>query len=119
MKLENKVVLVTGSCSGIRNEIAKLFAKEGASVVVTAKKQEDLDDLINQIEKIGGKAIAVIGDYNSEEEIQTALNAAIDEFGKLDIVVNSAKIADIIAPVAEMGEGIWEIDIKVDLTGAI
>ena len=119
MKLENKVVLVTGASSGIRNEIAKLLAKEGASIVVIARRTENLENLIKQIGNNGGKAIAVSGGFGPEDEIQNAYDAAIKEFGKLDIIVNTAKIADIIAPVAEMGEGIWEVDLKVDLTGAI
>ncbi|MBI5458392.1 SDR family NAD(P)-dependent oxidoreductase [Methanobacterium sp.] len=119
MKLENKVVLVTGASSGIRNEIAKLIAKEGASVVVVAKRNENLENLVKQIETNGGQAITVEGDLNPEEKMQTAFNAALSKFGKLDIVINSAGIADIIAPVADMGEGIWEVDLKVDLTGAI
>jgi len=119
MKLENKVVLVTGASSGIRNEIAKLFSKEGASIVLIAKRKENMENLIKQIENNGGKAIAVSGGLSPEEEIQNAYDAAVKEFGKLDIIVNSAEIADIIAPVAEMGEGIWEVDLKVDLTGAI
>nr|WP_319373296.1 SDR family NAD(P)-dependent oxidoreductase [uncultured Methanobacterium sp.] len=119
MKLENKVVLVTGASSGIRNEIAKLIAKEGASVVVVAKRKENLENLVNQIEANGGKAIAVEGDINPDKTIPHAFNAAANNFGKLDIVINSAGIADIIAPVADMGEGIWEVDLKVDLTGAI
>jgi len=119
MKLENKVVLVTGASSGIRNEIAKLIAKEGASVVVVAKRNENLENLVNQIESYGGKAIAVEGDFNPKETIPSGFNTAINEFGRLDIVINSAGIADIIAPVADMGEGVWEVDLKVDLTGAI
>jgi NAD(P)-dependent dehydrogenase (short-subunit alcohol dehydrogenase family) len=119
MKLKNKVVLVTGASSGIRNEIAKLIAKEGASVVVVAKRKENLENLVNQIEVNGGKALAVEGDLNPDETIQNAFDAAVNKFGKLDIVINSAGIADIIAPVADIGEGIWEVDLKVDLTGAI
>lgn len=119
MKLENKVVLVTGASSGIRNEIAKLFTKEGASVVVVARRNENLEDLVTQIKYNGGKAIAAFGMDNNEKDIQNAINAAVTEFGKVDIVINCAGIADIIAPVADMGEGIWEVDLNVDLTGAI
>ena len=119
MKLENKVVLVSGASSGIRNEIAKLLAKEGASVVVVAKRKENLENLVNQIETNGGKALAVEGDLDPEEKMQKAFKAALNEFGKLDIVISTAGIADIIAPVADMGEGVWEVDLKVDLTGAI
>ncbi|BDZ67712.1 SDR family NAD(P)-dependent oxidoreductase [Methanobacterium ferruginis] len=119
MKLENKVVLVTGASPGIKNEIARVFAKEGASVVVLAKRKENLETLVNQINSNGGKALAVTGNVTPEEDVHTATSAAIKEFGKLDIVINSVGIADILAPVADIGEGVWEIDLKVDLTGAI
>jgi NAD(P)-dependent dehydrogenase (short-subunit alcohol dehydrogenase family) len=118
MKLENKVVLVNGGSSGIRNEIARLFAKEGASVVVVAGTNEKLEDNIDQMEG-SHKIISVPASDNSEDDIQNAINAAVKEFGKLDIVLNCAGIADIITPVLDIGEGIWEIDLSVDLTGAI
>lgn len=119
MKLENKVVLVTGASPGIRNEIAKLLAKEGASVAVIARKRENLEYLINQIKAKGGKALAVDGYVKATEDLKDAISVTIDNFGKLDIVINCAGIADIIAPVADMGEGIWEVDLSVDLTGTI
>lgn len=119
MKLENKVALVDGADTGIGNEIAKLFAKEGASVVLVARKKEKLEGLTNQINVHGGKAIAVEGIASNEEDVQSAINTALDTFGKLDIIIKSVEIADIISPVADMGEGIWKLDLNVDLTGAI
>lgn len=119
MKLNGKVVVVNGASSGIRNEITKIFAKEGASVIMIAAKKENLENFIQQIKSDGGKAIAVIEDTNNEKSIQNAINTAVNEFGKVDIIVNSVGIADVIAPVADIGEGIWEIDLSVDLTGAI
>ena len=119
MKLENKVAIVTDGSSGIGNEIAKLLAKEGASIVVVAKRKETLENLVNQIKADGGKAIAVDGIANNENDIQNAINTALNEFGKLDIIMNTVGIAEVISPVADMGEGIWEVNLNVDLTGAI
>ena len=119
MKLESKVVLVNGASSGIRNEIARLFAKEGASVVVIAGINEKLEDNVNQINGNGEKIIFVPASDNNEDDIQNAIDVAVNEFGKLDIILNCAGIADIITPVLDIGEGIWEIDLSVDLTGAI
>ncbi len=115
MKLENKVAIVTDGSSGIGNEIAKLLAKEGASIVV-ARRKETLEDLINQIKTDGGKAIAV---EENEKDVPNAINTALNEFGKLDIIINTVGIAEVISPVADMGEGIWEVNLNVDLTGAI
>ncbi|OEC86323.1 MULTISPECIES: SDR family NAD(P)-dependent oxidoreductase [Methanobacterium] len=117
MKLENKVVLVNGASSGIRNEVARLFAKEGASVVVVLGADEKLGDDINQISD--SKKIIFVSAGDDNENIQSAINAAVNEFGKLDIILNCAGIADIITPVLDIGEGIWEIDFSVDVTGAI
>lgn len=119
MKFEDKVVVVNGANSGVGNETAKLIAKEGASVVVIAKESEALENLIHKIKIEGGKAIAVTETTNNEKDVQDAINTAINEFGKVDIIINSVCVADVIAPVADIGEGIWKIDLKVDLTGAI
>src|SRR5450756_2248885 len=91
-KLESKVALVTGASSGMGYEIAKLFAKEGASVVAIARRKEKLADLVAKIEADGGKAIAVAGDVTSEEDVQNAVKTAVQTFGKLDIVVNLSLI---------------------------
>lgn len=119
MKLENKVALVDGADTGIGNEIAKLFANEGASIVLVARKKEALESLTNQINANGRRAIAVEGIASNEEDVQRAINTALDAFGKLDIIIKSVEIEDIISPVADMGEGIWKLDLNVDLTGAI
>src|SRR5659263_381560 len=66
-KLESKVALVTGASSGMGYEIAKLFAKEGASIVVIARRKERLAALVTQIEADGGKAVAVPGDVTHQK----------------------------------------------------
>ena len=119
MKLENKVALVTDGSSGMGREISKLLAKEGSSVVLVARKKETLEDLVNEIKADGGKAVAVDGIPDNEEDIQNAISAALIKFGKLDLIINTVNIAEVMSPVAEMGEGIWEVNLNVDLTGAI
>jgi NAD(P)-dependent dehydrogenase (short-subunit alcohol dehydrogenase family) len=116
-RLENKVALVTGASSGMGYEIAKLFAKEGASVVVIARRKEKLAALIAQIEADSGKGIAVAGDVTSEDDVQHAVKTAVQEFGKLDIVVNNAGILDKMRPVTEVDDDLWNAVINVNLTG--
>ena len=116
-RLENKVALVTGASSGMGYEIAKLFAKEGASVVVIARRKEKLADLVAQIEADGGKAIAVAGDVTSEDDVQHAVKTAVQKFGKLDIVVNNAGMLDKMRPVTEVDDDLWNAVINVNLTG--
>ena len=117
MKLENKVALVTGASAGMGNSIGKLFAKEGASVVLMARRKEKLEELVNQIKNDNGKAIAVAGDVTNEEDVQNAIKTAVDTFGKLDIVINNAGIIDKSDPVAEIPDDIWDAVINVNLTG--
>jgi NADP-dependent 3-hydroxy acid dehydrogenase YdfG len=116
-RLENKVALVTGASSGMGYEIAKLFAKEGASVVVIARRKEKLAALIAQIEADGGKGIAVAGDVTTEDDVQHAVKTAVQQFGKLDIVVNNAGILDKMRPVTELDDDLWNAVINVNLTG--
>ncbi|MGZ7166747.1 MAG: glucose 1-dehydrogenase [Halobacteriota archaeon] len=116
-RLENKVALVTGASSGMGYEIAKLFGKEGASVVVIARRKEKLADLIAQIEADGGKGIAVAGDVTSEEDVQNAVKTAVQEFGKLNIVINNAGILDKMKPVTELDDDLWNAVMNVNLMG--
>jgi NAD(P)-dependent dehydrogenase (short-subunit alcohol dehydrogenase family) len=117
VRLKNKVALVTGASSGIGNDIAKLFAKEGASVVVIARRKEKLADLVAQIEAAGGKAIAVTGDVTSEADVQLAVKTAVQEFGRLDIVVNNAGLMDKMTPVDELDDDLWNAVMNVNVTG--
>lgn len=116
-KLENKVALVTGASSGMGNAIARLFAKEGASVVAVARRKERLADLVKEIEADGGKAIAVAGDVTSEEDVQNAVKTAVKEYGKLDIVSNNAGLLDKTDPIAVMDDETWNKVFDVNVNG--
>ena len=116
-RLLNKVALVTGASAGMGNDIAKLFAKEGASVVVIARRKERLADLVAQIEADGGKAVAVAGDVTREEDVQLAVKTAVQQFGKLDIVINNAGLMDKMTPVDELDDDLWNAVMNVNVTG--
>lgn len=90
-KLEGKVAVVTGASKGIGASIAKHLAAEGASVVVNyASSKEGADAVVAEIEKAGGKAVAVKADVAKKAEIESLFAQAIKSFGKLDILVNNA-----------------------------
>jgi NAD(P)-dependent dehydrogenase (short-subunit alcohol dehydrogenase family) len=116
-RLDSKVALVTGASAGMGYNIAKLFAKEGASVVVIARRKEKLATLVAQIEADGGKAVAVVGDVTIEEDIQKAVKTAVQEFGKLDIVINNAGLMDKMMPVDLLDDDLWNAVINVNVTG--
>jgi 3-oxoacyl-[acyl-carrier protein] reductase len=92
-KLANKVAIVTGASKGIGAAIAKALATEGASVVVNyASSKAGADGVVAAITQAGGKAVAVGGDVSKAAEAQAIIEAAIRQFGRLDILVNNSGI---------------------------
>ncbi|MGB5773608.1 MAG: 7-alpha-hydroxysteroid dehydrogenase [Sedimenticolaceae bacterium] len=89
-RLDGQVALVTGGGAGIGRGIAKMFAGAGASVLVTDLKQETAETVAEEIREAGGKAAAVACNVTKEDELEAAVNAAIENFGKLSILVNNA-----------------------------
>jgi NAD(P)-dependent dehydrogenase (short-subunit alcohol dehydrogenase family) len=86
----DKTAIVTGASSGIGSATAKLFAREGANVVITARRSEDLNRLVAEIEGAGGSAIAVAGDIRDEALARSLVETALERFGALDIAFNNA-----------------------------
>ncbi|NMA11469.1 MAG: glucose 1-dehydrogenase [Methanomicrobiales archaeon] len=117
MRLKDKVAIVTGASSGMGAAIAERFAKEGASVVVIARRKERLQSLVDRIAADGGRALAVAGDVTRDEDVENAVKTAVREFGKLDIVVNNAGLLDRFVPVAELDNDLWNAVLDVNLTG--
>lgn len=94
-KLANKVAIVTGASKGIGASIAKEFGKEGASVVVNySSSKAAAGQVVDEIKKAGGKAIAVQGDLSKKTDIDRLFKETKTAFGKLDILVNNAGIYD-------------------------
>jgi NAD(P)-dependent dehydrogenase (short-subunit alcohol dehydrogenase family) len=91
-RLDGKVALITGAGTGIGEAIAHKFAREGASVVINGLPDDPIDDVVRAIRQNGGKAIAYGGDVSQEYHAQIAVRAAVDTFGKLDILINNAGV---------------------------
>ena len=87
---KNKVVLITGATSGIGEETAKAFAKEGASVVLVGRNKEKGLHIEQEILSSNGKAIFIPCDVSNDQEVQKMVTKAIDTFGKIDILFNNA-----------------------------
>jgi 3-oxoacyl-[acyl-carrier protein] reductase len=93
MSLSGHVAFVTGASQGIGRTCALRLAKQGASVAVAARNREKLNELVGDISSAGGNAEAFPLDVADEEQIKSAIKAAISKFGKIDILVNNAGIA--------------------------
>ena len=116
--LANKVAIVTGASSGIGYATAKLFAQEGAKVVVAARRQPLLDALVAEIVASGGHAIALAGDVKEEAYAQALVETAIREFGGLDVAYNNAGILGEMGATPDMSLAAWENTIETNLTSA-
>jgi NADP-dependent 3-hydroxy acid dehydrogenase YdfG len=91
-KLDGKVVVITGASSGIGEATAEALAEEGATVVVAARREERLSELVERLNGDGGKALAVECDVTDEEQAHALIQRAKDEFGQVDILVNNAGV---------------------------
>jgi NADP-dependent 3-hydroxy acid dehydrogenase YdfG len=93
-KLTGKVALITGASAGIGQACARILAQEGARLVLTARRQERLDQLKQEAEKLGTKAISVIGDARDESTAIKTVEAAIRSFGQIDILINNTGVGN-------------------------
>lgn len=93
-KLTGKVAIVTGASSGIGEVAARMLAKEGAHLVLTARRGERLMDLTNELKAAGTRAIFVVGDAGEEQTAVQTIAAAMKEFGKIDILLNNVGIGN-------------------------
>jgi 3-oxoacyl-[acyl-carrier protein] reductase len=89
-RLRDKVAIITGASAGIGQAAARALAGEGAKLVLTARRQDRLDDLADEAKSLGSDAIIVAGDAREERTAIDAVKAATDTFGTLDIVINNA-----------------------------
>ncbi len=88
-KLDKKVAIITGASAGIGQACARALAREGAQLVLTARRKERLEKFKQEIEAAGGKAIIIAGDAREEETAIRTVEAAVEAFGHIDILINN------------------------------
>lgn len=117
-RLKGKVAIVTGSTSGIGIGIAKLFAAEGAKVVVCGRRQEKGQAVVDSIVKEGGEAFYHFMDITALESIDALLKDTVEKYGKIDILVNNAaNVALKDGRVDELTVDMWDAIFQSDLRG--
>ena len=116
MKLTDKVAIVTGSTRGIGKAIAMSFASEGAAVVVTARHIEQAHQVVDEIKKQGGTAIAFKVDVVNRADVRNLVKSTLENFKAIHILVNNAGISQK-ASLLEMTEEDWDTVLDIDLKG--
>jgi NAD(P)-dependent dehydrogenase (short-subunit alcohol dehydrogenase family) len=115
--MSDKVALITGASSGIGRATAEAFAAKGARLVVAARRQDELDSLVAEIEVRGGKASAIQTDVSVAAEVARMVAHAITTFGRLDYAVNNAGIEGQFAPITDLAEAEWDRVLGINLKG--
>jgi NAD(P)-dependent dehydrogenase (short-subunit alcohol dehydrogenase family) len=117
-RLDTKVALITGASAGIGRATARLFAAEGARVVVGARRDTELASLVAEIEAAGGQAVALAGDVRAEDYAKALVALAVERFGRLDVAFNNAgTLGETGASTGVTEEG-WSDTLAINLTGA-
>ncbi|KYC97200.1 D-beta-hydroxybutyrate dehydrogenase [Heyndrickxia sporothermodurans] len=113
--LDGKVAFITGAASGIGLEIAKVFAEEGAKVVISDINEEKSEGEIKVFQQKGYEAIALSCDVTNEQEFKEAIQKTVQSFGKVDILVNNAGLQHV-SPIEEFPTEKFELIMKIMLT---
>jgi NAD(P)-dependent dehydrogenase (short-subunit alcohol dehydrogenase family) len=116
--LKDKVAIIAGASSGIGRATARLFASEGARLVVGARRQAELDSLVAEIEDGGGAAMALAGDVREEAYAEALVAAAVRHYGGLDIAFNNAGRLGALAEGPQIPLGDWRETLDANLTSA-
>ena len=118
MRLKDKVALITGAGSGIGRETAVLFAEEGAAVVAADLTGDSVRETVAAISAAGGRAVALTGDVTASADAERMVASAVENFGKLDLLVNSAGLTSRHSSLEGASpEEAWERVIEVNLKG--
>ena len=115
--LKDKVVLITGASQGLGRALALAYAKEGASIVVNARREEALRPVVEEIEGSGAEVLAVAADVSESVDVERLVDAAVEQFGRVDVLVNNAGLLGPRVAIEEYPEGEWRRVIDANLTG--
>jgi 3-oxoacyl-[acyl-carrier protein] reductase len=118
MFLQSRIAIVTGATRGIGKSIALTLAKQGASLVINGNREDLLNELASEIQKLGQRCFVQVGDISDPETAINIIKTAIDNFSRIDILVNNAGI-NMRTPTLEMSLDDWKKVLDVNLNGTL
>jgi NAD(P)-dependent dehydrogenase (short-subunit alcohol dehydrogenase family) len=119
MRLKDKVAIITGAGSGMGRAMANLFAAEGAKVVAGEWNQTTLDDVVAEVSAARGTITGIQGNIAERTDAEAIVQAAIDTYGRVDVLVNNAGVMDQNEAVGDVDDATWERVLHVNLFGTM
>ena len=117
MRLEGKVVVITGAGSGMGRAMANLFANEGAKIVAAEWNSDTLKEVVDEVSASGGTIVGVKGNVAEEADCGKIIDTAVDTYGRLDVLCNNAGVMDTNQGVGEVTNEMWERVIGINVNG--
>src|ERR1700757_2396348 len=114
----DKVVVITGASSGIGESAAKFLARQGAKVVLGARRKDRIDAVVKDISAAGGKAVGFAVDVTKRVEVEALIKGAVESFGRVDVLVNNAGVMPI-APLTLLKVDEWDRQIDINIKGVL
>jgi NAD(P)-dependent dehydrogenase (short-subunit alcohol dehydrogenase family) len=115
-RLDGDVAVITGGGRGLGEGIARALSEAGASVVVAARRANEVERVASEIEAAGGKALAVPTDVTNSQDLEALAQAAVDRFGKLTIWVNNAGGSRAMGPLVDLAPKDWQDCVDLNIT---
>lgn len=117
MRLEDKVSIVTGASreGQVGESVVEALAREGSDIVIASRTQEKIDRLAEKVQALGRRALAIATDCTDEDQVNNLVQTTLDEFGKVDVLVNIAGGLTKYGPVAEMSVADWDYETDINL----
>ena len=117
--MNNRVVLITGALTGIGRSTALAFAREGARIVISGRHEEEGEELVGVLRKLGAEAEFVRSDVRHEEDVRTLVDKTVARFGRLDVAVNSAGTEGKSGPVTEQSAESYAATFDTNVLGTL